>query len=214
MKGKNLIIFGDSYSTYAGYIPEGYGPYYSGERESEPDLESVEKTWWHMFVKQSGANLIRNDSWSGATIGYRGYNGEDYSKTSSFIYRLKKLRDEGFFDENRIDTVIVFGGTNDSWCGAQIGEEMTEGWEREDLYRVLPAIWYFFKNLRATLPNARICSICNCDINEKIVDAISKVCRVIGADVVKLKDIDKIENHPTALGMVQIKDQVFDSFCK
>jgi len=28
---KNILIFGDSYSTYEGYIPEGYPTYYSSQ---------------------------------------------------------------------------------------------------------------------------------------------------------------------------------------
>lgn len=33
-----VMIFGDSYSTYKGYIPEGYAVYYSGSRATPPDV--------------------------------------------------------------------------------------------------------------------------------------------------------------------------------
>ena len=214
MKNKNVIIFGDSYSTFVGCIPEGYATYYSGARESGPDINSKDESWWGMLMNETGVNLVRNDSWSGSTIGYRGYNGLDASQFNSFIYRLRKLKSEGYFEKNKIDTVLVFGGTNDSWCGAEIGEEMREGWSEEDLYRVLPAIWCYFKELRATFPDAEIYGICNCGIHNEIVDAIKGVCCEIGAKAVELHDVEKDEDHPTPLGMVQIKDQILDAISK
>ena len=210
MENKNVIIFGDSYSTYKDCIPEGYGPYYTGTGERVPDLASAEETWWRLLMKETGWNLVRNDSWSGAPICYRGYEGVDVSKSSSFIYRLKRLRDEGFFAENKIDTVLVLGGTNDSWCGAEIGEEMREGWTHDDLYRVLPAIWYYFGDLRATFPSADMYVICNCDINDVIIDAMARAAESIGAKPILLHNIDKLEGHPTAKGMIEIKDQILD----
>ena len=36
----NVMIFGDSYSTYSGHIPEGYAVYYSGKRNSQRVLWS------------------------------------------------------------------------------------------------------------------------------------------------------------------------------
>lgn len=40
----NILIMGDSYSTYDGYIPKGYHFYYSDERNEEPIVNGVEKT--------------------------------------------------------------------------------------------------------------------------------------------------------------------------
>ena len=49
MKDKNnVFIMGDSYSTYRGYIPEGYYFYYSDERKENPIVKGVEKTWWNI----------------------------------------------------------------------------------------------------------------------------------------------------------------------
>ena len=103
MNLKNVLIFGDSYSTFEGYIPVGYITYYSSLGREETDVKSVNETWWYQLLKETDSRLIQNNSWSGSTICYTGYNGSDCSKTSSFICRLKKLQDAGFFKENEID---------------------------------------------------------------------------------------------------------------
>ena len=83
----NTLIFGDSYSTFKGYIPEGYEVYYSEEENSETDVRKVEETWWFQVFKEKNFNLMLNNSWSGSTIGYTGYDNEDCSGSSSFPYK-------------------------------------------------------------------------------------------------------------------------------
>ena len=53
MENKNIFIIGDSYSTYKGYIPEGYSCYYSNERTDAPIIKGVEKTWWKILAKEN-----------------------------------------------------------------------------------------------------------------------------------------------------------------
>ena len=66
MKLGNILIYGDSYSTYQNYIPEGYACYYFPfEREGAPFLPSVEHTWWYPIVTREGNALVENNSWSG-----------------------------------------------------------------------------------------------------------------------------------------------------
>ena len=88
---KNVLIFGDSYSTFKGYIPEGYAVYYSENYREETDVRNVAETWWHQLFSEIKSGLILNNSWSGSTICYTGYNNTDCSETSSFICRLDKL---------------------------------------------------------------------------------------------------------------------------
>jgi hypothetical protein len=63
---KNVLIIGDSYSNFQGCVPEGHHIYYTGAGECGVNQKS--DTWWYKLIKMTGANLIRNDSWSGATI--------------------------------------------------------------------------------------------------------------------------------------------------
>ena len=208
-----FMIFGDSYSTHLDYIPKGYAHYYcdEGRAPDQPVTKMrMQQTWWGQMMERTGATLVRNDSWSGSTIGYTGYAG-DCSTSSSFIYRHRKLAERGFFAENEIDTIIVFGGTNDSWCNAPLGAEQYCDFTEADLYNVLPAICYFMTVLRGEHPNARVVFVANCDIKGEIIDCMQNAAARLGVDFVALRDIDKIMGHPTVAGMTQICEQVLEA---
>lgn len=209
MSLNNVIIFGDSYSTFDGYIPEGYAAYYSENENSETDVKKVYQTWWHQLITETASNLVQNNSWSGSTISFTGYNNSDCSKSSSFIYRLKKLTEERFFKENKIDTVFVFGGTNDSWTNAPLGKIKYENFNENDLYSILPAITYFFKTLKDTLPKADIYCLINTDLKPEISNGMIKACEKYGITKVVFKHIDKQCGHPSIQGMIDIKNQIY-----
>ena len=204
------MILGDSYSTHKDLIPEDYAYYYCTEGRGEecPETKMLpEETWWGRFIKNMGAELILNNSYSGSTVGYTGYRG-DCSTTTSFIYRYLTLRDAGFFANNKIDTLFVFGGTNDSWANAPLGCEMYSDWKKEDLYNVKPAICYLMSKMKEDLPNTRIVFIANCEIKEEIIECTKNAAERIGVECVVLADVDKRNGHPTLLGMSQIYEQV------
>lgn len=204
----NVLIIGDSYSTFQGYIPEGYEAYYSEDENGKTDVRRVEETWWHLLMKEMDSHLILNDSWSGSTIGYTGYDGADCSHTSSFIYRLSKLKKAGFFEKNKIDTVFVFGGTNDHWCEAPLGTMMYDGWQKQDLYCVLPAVCYFFQLLKNTFTNVDIFCLINSDLKNEISEGLLLAGERNGIRCAQLQNIDKKDGHPTVKGMKQIEEQV------
>ena len=205
------MIFGDSYSTYEGHIPAGYAVYYSGHRDNPPDVFDVKNTWWGRLIAETDSTLVQNNSWSGSTIGYTGYNNSDCSHSSSFIYRFEKLLAEGFFEEHKIDRLFVFGGTNDSWSNAPLGESDKEAIEESDLFCVLPAIKHFIARLAKKLPDTKLVVIGNCDIKSEITSALALAAERAGATYVGLSGVDKINGHPTELGMEQIKDQILAS---
>lgn len=204
---QNIMIFGDSYSTYEGWIPEGYAVYYRNVECDNTDVRLVEETWWHKLCEKWHLHLVRNDSWSGSTIGNTGYSG-DCSHTNSFLYRLDKLKAEGFFVENEIDTVFVFGGTNDSWSNAPLGEEKKPPYSDEDLFCVCPAIWTFLERLRETLPHANIISLINTELKPQIGEVIRKASEQLGTEYIELHNIHKNCGHPTIQGMQDICDQI------
>lgn len=211
MSVKNILIFGDSYSTFEGYIPEGYATWYSGEETTKTDVRNVTETWWHQVITEMNANLVLNNSWSGSPIGYTGYDNVDCSSTTSFIYRLRELIQNGFFEKHQVDTVFVFGGTNDSCCGAPLGSQKFSDWEKEDLYSVVPAVCYFMKALRDALPDAEIYCFINVGIKNEICEGMREACKRYHIQTVECTDVDMREGHPTKLGMQRIRDCFFNS---
>ena len=212
MCGSNavLLVFGDSYSTFKGYVPEGYAIYYSENERPETDVTQVSQTWWHQVVEKADLKLVLNNSWSGSTIGYTGYNNTDCSKSSSFIYRLRQLIENDFFAKNQIDTVFVFGGTNDSWSNAPLGEIKYSDWEEKDLFSVLPAVCYFLNLLKETLPQTKIYCLINTEIKPEIASCMKNACEKYHITPITFNSIDKKCGHPTIQGMKDIKDCVLN----
>ena len=204
----NTLIFGDSYSTFKGYVPEGYAIYYSENERPETDVTQVSQTWWYQVVEKADLKLVLNNSWSGSTIGYTGYNNTDCSKSSSFIYRLWQLIENDFFAKNQIDTVFVFGGTNDSWSNAPLGEIKYSDWEEKDLFSVLPAVCYFLNLLKETLPQTKIYCLINTEIKPEIASCMKNACEKYHITPITFNSIDKKCGHPTIQGMKNIKDSV------
>ncbi|MBR4308755.1 MAG: hypothetical protein IKT58_04075 [Oscillospiraceae bacterium] len=207
----NVLIIGDSYSTFRGYVPEGYEVYYAEEIIRETDLTRVEQTWWYQVMEETGWKLILNDSWCGAPMGYTGYEGEDCSQSSSFLHRLEMLKDKGFFDRQEIHRVFVFGGTNDSWADAPLGETQWTNWEEKDLYNVLPAIACFFHKLREYLPKARIYCLINCGLKPEITRCMEQSCETYKLIPVTFPHMDRMGDHPTIRGMEEIKAAVMEA---
>lgn len=207
-----FVIFGDSYSTHRDFIPKEYPHYYcdEGRAPDQPVTKMrMRQTWWGQMMERTDATLVLNNSWSGSTIGYTGYEG-DCSTSSSFIYRYRQLAEKGFFAENDIDTIIVFGGTNDSWSNAPLGVETYSDFREEELFNVLPAICYFMTVLKQDQPQARVVFIGNSEIKQEIITCMKNAAARLNVEFIELHDIDKLAGHPTVLGMTQICEQVME----
>ena len=164
------------------YIPNDFLTYYP-----LLDVYHVEETWWKNFIQKINGNLIQNNSWPGSTIAYTGYNHSDCSKASYFIFRYKKLKEEGFFEKNSVDTIFIFGGTNDSWGDAPLGEMQLSNWEEKDLFSVIPAICYLAYSLKTDLPTLEIVFIINTEIKEEIQNALEDAAKYYRLKFVRLK---------------------------
>jgi hypothetical protein len=195
-----ISILGDSYSTYQNYIPEGNAIWYFEPMDAKnTDVNDVRQTWWWQVVKNGGYLLEKNESYSGATICYTGYNDEDYSERS-FITRLPRVGSP--------DILLIFGNTNDCWCGAKMGEYVYNGWKRADLYTYRPALAKLLNDALSRYPNARIYFIMNTDLRKDIVESTTTICKHYGIPVIELKDIEKKSGHPNQKGMKAISEQV------
>ncbi len=212
---QNVAVFGDSYSTFKGWIPEGYDIWYSERPMGDNDVVKVEDTWWKQVVSRMGYTLQMNNSWSGSTVCNHGYRNQDYSDRS-FLTRCPLVVPEG----NAPDILLILAGTNDSWCGAPMGEVKYSDWTVEDSYSFLPAYCQMLDTLCRLAPGTRIVNIINDGLKPEVTLGIQEIslhyARTTGCDVefLLLKDIDKRMNHPSVLGMKQIADQVCELLSK
>ena len=202
----NLLILGDSYSTFEGYVPDQYEVYYSKSDAGETDVDDVEQTWWMRLLNSTESELLLNSSWSGTTICNTGYHGD--CSDNSFIARFEQLVEAGFFRENQVDTMLIFGGTNDSWADAPIGELQYSGWRKEDLYFFLPAACYLIHRVKTVLPRARVICVINTEMKDAIAGGIKTACEKFGAEAIALNEIEKQSGHPDRTGMAQICEQI------
>ena len=204
----NIVIFGDSYSTFTGYIPDGYHSWYS-PTAGYTDVNDAKETWWHQLVDRTYSNLLMNSSYSGSTICHTGYDGKDVSDTS-FVARMTQLFAQTDFKKEDVDTVFVYGGLNDCWANAPLGQLMYEGFEMEDLYSVYPAFCYLLVNLKSNLPNARIIVIVEEYLTQQIKDAFITACQHLQIEYIAPQNISKVASHPDLDGMDQLTDQIIE----
>ena len=197
----SVSILGDSYSTYEDFVTPATNElwYYAQNGEGKTDVKDVCQTWWHQVVKENGWRLCLNNSYSGATICYTGYDGNDYS-ARSFNTRMNNLGSP--------DIIFVFGATNDSWAGAPIGEYKYEGITKADMYSFRPALAYMLKWMTDYYLNTKIYFLLNDDLRDEIDESVKTICARYGVPVIELEGIDKIAGHPSVKGMRQIADQV------
>jgi hypothetical protein len=203
---KAVSILGDSYSTYEDFVTPATNElwYYAKNSEQKTDVKDVRQTWWHQVIKENGWRLAVNNSYSGATISYTGYDGNDYSPRS-FNTRMDNL--------GQPDIIFIFGATNDSWAGSPIGDFKYEGIKKADLYEFRPALAHMLRWMTDRYVNTEIYFILNTELKDEINTSVKTICEHYGVPVITLTEVDKISGHPSVKGMRQIADQV-NSFLK
>lgn len=195
-----LAVLGDSYSTFAGFIPKGNACWYNSPADHKrTDVTKVEQTWWWQVANEGGYKLGAIESYSGATICNTGYRDEDYSDRS-FVTRCTNLGNP--------DIILICGATNDSWANAPIGDYKYANWKRVDLYFFRPAMAKMLNDIKLHYPNVEVYFILNTELKKEINESVLEVCKHYDVPVIKLEDIDKKSSHPSVKGMKSIAQQV------
>lgn len=196
---KNIAILGDSYSTFEGYIPEGYAIWYWNKQMDFNDVCCVDSTWWKRLCDARGYNLLINSSYSGSTIGNTGYGAEDYSDRS-FLTRATDI----ILCDTLPDIIYIFGGTNDSWADSPLGELKYSDWTKEDYYKTLPAYCRLIDYLKTNVPAAEIIFLMNTELKQELTDGLREASAHYGVGFIEFNEIDKQAGHPSNKGMRQI----------
>lgn len=201
-----VSILGDSYSTFEGHVSpdSNYVWYFKVPRKGRTDVCDVKQTWWQQLIRDKGLRLVVNNSFSGSTICNRGYKGADYSDRS-FLTRAKGLGSP--------DIILIFGATNDSWAGVEVGEYlMPDGTTADgavpDLYTFRPALDLMLSTIKDYYPGTEVYFIVNSELRPEITESIDVLCKRHGVETIVLENIEKIAGHPSINGMTEIARQV------
>ena len=205
-----VTIFGDSYSTFEGYLtPDTNEPWYwtenSPHRCQENDVTKVEQTWWWQVIDKMGWQLEMNNSYSGSTVGYFGYQNENY-QPRSFNTRVENLGEP--------DVILSCCMTNDSWTGENLGDYKYANWTENDMWYFRPAMARLLSVMKQNYPMAKIYIIQNTDLKPEFCESLQIICKHYGVPVIILHDIDKQQGHPSIAGHKAIADQVVEALSK
>lgn len=206
LDGKSISILGDSYSTFANWIPEGYAIWYNSTSE-KTDVHQVEDTWWWKLCDKTHCTLLMNSSFSGSTICNTGYKGKDATRTS-FITRMKKDLGEEKVLSAKPQIIFVFGGTNDSWANSPLGTPQYSDWNTDNLFQTFPAACYMFDYLKRWNPGAKIIFISNNALKKDFYKGMKEICAHYDIDLIQLENIQKQSGHPNIEGMENISEQI------
>ncbi len=198
----SISVLGDSYSTFEGYVtPSTNEMWYYEEPGNRTDVDDVTDTWWWLVAKEGGYRLCVNNSYSGSTVGYRGYDGNDYSDRS-FLTRMDNLGNP--------DIILIFGATNDSWAGEPVGEYKYSGWTKGDFYTFRPAMAYMLHHVTTRYTNVKVYFLLNSELRDDINESCKTICEHYNVPCIQLHDIHKINGHPSEKGMRAIASQVLE----
>ena len=201
-----VTIFGDSYSTFEGYLtPATNEPWYwtedSPHRDKNNDVTRVEQTWWWQVIEQMGWQLEMNNSYSGSTVGYFGYQNENY-QPRSFNTRVENLGEP--------DVILSCCITNDSWTGEKLGNYKYANWTENDMWYFRPAMARLCAQLKMNYPMARTYIILNTQLKPEFCESLQVICKHYGLPVIVLHDIDKQDGHPSIAGHKAFAQQVVE----
>ena len=200
-----VAILGDSYSTFKGMMKKStYVCWYNGKSDDEWGITAADITWWGKLILDTDSEFVCNSSYSGAAVSRMRYG--KYEVESSFVERLKND-----IDFDKIDTLFIFGCTNDSWGNSPLGELKYSGFTDDDLKCTIPSYCYMLDYIKTKAPKVRVINIMNCSLKSEIYTNIEACCKHYGYEYVRLSDEldkEKLQGHPTAAGMRMIADQV------
>ena len=193
---KSFSVLGDSFSTFEGYVdPEtnDVWTYYETIGVTE-----VEQLWWHQVALAKGWTLEKNNSFSGSLICNMNY--DNYYGSHSFLRRMNDLGDP--------DLILIFGGTNDIWDNAPMGEFKYSNWTEEELCTFRPALAALFDGLQRYYPEAQIWFMGDDVLGEEFMESVHVIAHHFQINCIDLHDIHKDWMHPDAQGMTDIATQV------
>lgn len=155
---KKLAIYGDSISTYAGYIPDGNATYYTG---SNAGVTNVNQTWWKEVVDALGYNLLVNNSWSGRAVS--SIRDSWTGHTTDAGYKQDNIDVLG--SNGTPDVIIIKLGINDFNSDCYLGDYTGTTELPETVTTFSDAYAVMLQRIQTTYPLAKIycCTLMSCE---------------------------------------------------
>ena len=117
LAGKKISFYGDSITTFAGWLPSGNKAFYTG---SNCGVNSVYRTWWMKTVQSTGAELCVDQAWSGRCVSNVRDSETDLVNSGAWRQtEVDKLAKSG----STPDIIVIKLGINDfNNVSCQLGE--------------------------------------------------------------------------------------------
>ncbi len=199
-----ISIYGDSISTFEGWLPEGYATYYP---INPVNVLNVEETWWHSAITKLKARFLANASYSNTGVVTTG-SAEALKGTEE--KRIEKLK-KG--DQNP-DIIIIYLGIND--CKRDISTKNF----KEGYITMIERMKQEFVGVDIVICTLNACSFSykECyDLRIKYNEALREIASEFNLSMVELDKVITEENkatymanmlHPNRAGMDEISKEV------
>lgn len=157
-KGKKLSIYGDSISTYAGWIPTGNATWYTGNNAG---IDNVNKTWWKEVIDALQYDLLVNNSWSGRAVS--SIRDSMTGHTTDAAYKQSNIDVLG--SNGTPEEIIIKLGINDFISGCPLGTYTGETPINNSADTFTDAYALMLYRIMTTYPLAKVycCTLPSCE---------------------------------------------------
>ena len=205
-------LIGDSISTFAGWIPDGYVAYYPN---STATIKEVEQTYWYRLIYDLMPNAVldRNIAYSATRLTKSGVGND--KDLNDFITRVEQT---GF---DNPDIVLIHGGTNDRRVTMETHVPLGEydydlPYDELDRFGFRPSYIYLVRKIMELYPGVKIVCIIGDTLNTEkymaLADSIREIAAHYDCPVVNFPyAIDSHDGtHPSAVGAEYMADRIYD----
>lgn len=192
-------VLGDSYSTFDGYVdPDSNDVWAYYENIHVTDVRQM---WWWQLADSTGWQIEKNNSFSGSLICNMNY--ANYYGAHSFLRRMNNLGNP--------NVIFIFGGTNDVWDEAPLGDFVFSDWTDEQLCTFRPALAYLFSSLKVLYPTAKLYFMLDLSLDDGYVASVHRIAQAYDVVCIDLYYVEKDWSHPTIAGQTIIAQEVIDA---
>ena len=204
-------VLGDSFSTYKGYVDPETNDVFPYDTLG---FSNAGQMWWAQVADSLRWKMERNNSFSGSLVcNFDGFAAGNYYAPESFVRRMDNL--------GHPDVIFIFGGTNDIYQGAPLGDYVYSDWTEEQLCTFRPAMAYILETLRQQHPTAKVyflvdMELCIDDtsiddeIRQAYIESMHQIANHYDVVCVDIYGIRKSMWHPNVEGQAGIARQLLE----